>query len=339
MQVYRIYHLGSGKSYIGATRFSFEKRYSAGKWWKWTHNSYLKNAVKKYGIDLFEWEVLWEGNVEEGELSSLEKTYINQYNSVYPNGYNLTIGGLDPSDWNYKEYELIDYCGNTHYVVNLRLFCEENNLNYSAMCNMVSDRHPVSQGYALASFRGEIPNPNKIIELENIKTGKIERVLDQNTSKWATKKGLEGKKVRALVLKKQKVYKNWKLTETDLSEYKKPGPSKEVTLRTPDEQLIKITNIYQFCKEKGFERGPFYDLIKGKSLTAYGYTLPLSKKELYKKRKERQGKEATLISPEGKEVKIKNISEFCRQNGLSNQGVYSIIKGRTKSHKGWTVKK
>lgn len=54
-------------------------------------SKYLNNAIKKYGSDNFVVSL-----VEECDLSSSdekERYYINKYNTMFPNGYNLNSGG------------------------------------------------------------------------------------------------------------------------------------------------------------------------------------------------------------------------------------------------------
>lgn len=52
---------------------------------------YLNNSIRLYGADKFKVELLYTCPVEE--LDSWESHYIKEYNSLYPNGYNLTLGG------------------------------------------------------------------------------------------------------------------------------------------------------------------------------------------------------------------------------------------------------
>ena len=54
-------------------------------------NCYLKNAIRKYGADNFNVELVTRCSKEE--LDTQEKNYIIKYNTLYPNGYNLTTGG------------------------------------------------------------------------------------------------------------------------------------------------------------------------------------------------------------------------------------------------------
>jgi hypothetical protein len=53
--------------------------------------TYLNNSIREYGKDAFKVDLLKICSKEE--LDIYEQDYIKQYNSLYPNGYNLTIGG------------------------------------------------------------------------------------------------------------------------------------------------------------------------------------------------------------------------------------------------------
>lgn len=87
-KIYKITNKVNGKVYIGQTRYTLEFR-----WKQHIHkkdNTYFHNAIKKYGPDNFQIELLEECPVEI--LDSREVFYIAKYNS-FKDGYNLTIGG------------------------------------------------------------------------------------------------------------------------------------------------------------------------------------------------------------------------------------------------------
>ena len=55
-------------------------------------NKPLYSAIKKYGAEKFSFHFLLDGVLPEF-LNMYEIEYIAKYNSVAPNGYNLTLGG------------------------------------------------------------------------------------------------------------------------------------------------------------------------------------------------------------------------------------------------------
>ena len=93
MIIYKITNLVNGKLYIGQTTQDLQTR-----WYKHCHSSSgcvaLHNAIKRYGKDNFSVEVI-DRATNRSELNDKEKYWIGQYNSISPNGYNLTTGGND----------------------------------------------------------------------------------------------------------------------------------------------------------------------------------------------------------------------------------------------------
>ncbi|AYV78613.1 MAG: GIY-YIG catalytic domain-containing endonuclease [Edafosvirus sp.] len=102
--IYQIYCIINKKSYIGqAVSFiAGNKPWGAEK--RWTshlnealnggkdHCILLNNAIRKYGSKNFEIKTL-EENISLDEIDEFEEKYIIEYNSMVPNGYNLTKGG------------------------------------------------------------------------------------------------------------------------------------------------------------------------------------------------------------------------------------------------------
>jgi group I intron endonuclease len=85
----------SGRSYIGQTVRSIEERFKQHKnRAKLDDNHgcvYLNAAIRKHGFDNFKHEILIEINNEF--LDEYEVKFIDTYNTMEPNGYNLTKGG------------------------------------------------------------------------------------------------------------------------------------------------------------------------------------------------------------------------------------------------------
>jgi hypothetical protein len=93
----------SGKKYIGQTVKHFNSGKKSGYLARWkahiseakrniNYSRLLDNAIRKYGSNNFKISLICECNTFE-ELNEKEKYYITFYNSLSPNGYNLTTGG------------------------------------------------------------------------------------------------------------------------------------------------------------------------------------------------------------------------------------------------------
>lgn len=93
MFIYKFTHIESGRCYIGQTVQSPNRRrlehISDSKYT--TKEYHFHNAIRKYGIDAFTFDVIDEANSLE-ELNLLEDKYINQYDSIN-NGFNIRQAG------------------------------------------------------------------------------------------------------------------------------------------------------------------------------------------------------------------------------------------------------
>ncbi len=93
--IYCITNTINNEKYIGATTKTVEKRYKQ-------HLNYakndrnngctcIKNAIQEYGEEHFTVETLLICNIKQ--LDFYENNFINLYNTIVPNGYNLKTGG------------------------------------------------------------------------------------------------------------------------------------------------------------------------------------------------------------------------------------------------------
>lgn len=95
--IYKITNIKNNKIYIGKTtkkrptdRYS-QHRYITRHLDQEKNVSYLHRAMASDGLDNFTFEVIEQ--VDNTLLNEREEFWIQQYNSVAPNGYNLTLGG------------------------------------------------------------------------------------------------------------------------------------------------------------------------------------------------------------------------------------------------------
>lgn len=101
MIAYLVTNSRNQKSYIGITTRSLDRR--------WYEHCYVENscakllskAIKKYGIDVFEIKEIASSIDDLDGLKKLETMLIEQYQTLVPNGYNLTKGG--DGVWGFKQ--------------------------------------------------------------------------------------------------------------------------------------------------------------------------------------------------------------------------------------------
>lgn len=91
-KIYKITNKVNGKSYIGCTIYSLEKRFQEHVYrcFKTDINTKLYNSIRKYGIENFSIELLEECDVKE--IYKKENDHIIKYDT-FKNGLNSTLGG------------------------------------------------------------------------------------------------------------------------------------------------------------------------------------------------------------------------------------------------------
>lgn len=95
-KVYCITNLINNKKYIGITSRDIKVRFQE----HCSHNhTLIYDAVKKYGKENFNIEIL-ENNISEEEIDKRERYFINKFNTLVPNGYNLSTGGISNKNLN-----------------------------------------------------------------------------------------------------------------------------------------------------------------------------------------------------------------------------------------------
>lgn len=82
----------NGKRYIGLTKESNPEKRWGSNGINYKSSTYFYNAIKKYGWENFN-HIILKQNLSNEEAEYWEKEYIRIYNTVAPNGYNLTYGG------------------------------------------------------------------------------------------------------------------------------------------------------------------------------------------------------------------------------------------------------
>jgi group I intron endonuclease len=98
MIVYCATNLINNKKYVGYTTKSLNERikmhHNKSKNKNNNHYFYVfQSALRKYGLDNFKWDILFETDVLN-EVLEMEVKYISELNTLSPSGYNMNKGGL-----------------------------------------------------------------------------------------------------------------------------------------------------------------------------------------------------------------------------------------------------
>lgn len=106
--IYLVTNKENGKQYIGQTTYDVKTRWRNHVYHS-KHsldNNYFHRAIRKYGEKSFEISIIEE--IEDYNLlDEKEVFYISFYNTLFPNGYNLALGGNGVRRYDYmKIWEL-----------------------------------------------------------------------------------------------------------------------------------------------------------------------------------------------------------------------------------------
>ena len=90
--IYRFVNQINGKCYVGFTQ-DIKKRYDNHKAYSKIKDTPFYKAIRKYGWDNFDFEILYQSFDKEHCLNEMESFFIRENNSYGHTGYNLTFGG------------------------------------------------------------------------------------------------------------------------------------------------------------------------------------------------------------------------------------------------------
>lgn len=90
--IYKIVNKINGTTYVGQTICDINKRFREHKHASLTQNTYLYNAMRKYGVDNFTISTI-DVAKSLNDLNKKEIYWIKKLNTKVPNGYNILDGG------------------------------------------------------------------------------------------------------------------------------------------------------------------------------------------------------------------------------------------------------
>jgi group I intron endonuclease len=100
--IYKTTNVINGKSYIGFdSNWPSRKHNHLRESFNPNARSYhfiLHKAIRKYGVDAFNWEVIYTSEDTLHTINVMESRFIQEHNShyIYGDGYNMTLGGEGP---------------------------------------------------------------------------------------------------------------------------------------------------------------------------------------------------------------------------------------------------
>jgi len=134
-----------------------------------------------------------------------------------------------------------------------------------------------------------------------------------------------------LLLRKQRVKRQEKISI----------PLKIKTLQHIDGTIVEFSNIAKFCKEYSLPGYKDVQKVLGGNKKFYKgwYRLGEVPNTIPKEIKPKTpiGRTVTVYDPEGNEIILTNIAQFCRDNNLNHSSFYSMVTRREVSYKGYTL--
>lgn len=156
MIIYQITNKVDGKIYIGQTIQELSKRIKSHFTDKSSHCTYLRRAINKYGRKNFEIKIVSTCKSPE-EMNLKEAYYIEFFNSLAPNGYNLDSGGNNKKISEITKKKM----SHAHMGKKRKPFSDEHRLNISRahFGKSLSQKH--KQSISLATRGSKNPNYGK----------------------------------------------------------------------------------------------------------------------------------------------------------------------------------
>ena len=154
--IYR-YISPSGKSYVGKTIYTQKER--AGKdGSRYVECPAFYNAIKKYGWENFKYEVI--ENCPNENLKEKEAYYIQFFNSLIPNGYNICDESPNCRTWSKKVYQYNQKGELVNTYDSLTDAARENKCNVGSLSEVCTGRKQTCLGY-IWSYEENFPGFKK----------------------------------------------------------------------------------------------------------------------------------------------------------------------------------
>lgn len=110
------------------------------------------------------------------------------------------------------------------------------------------------------------------------------------------------------------------------------------TVMNPQKEELVFWKLYEFSRKFNLSPTGLYNLCHKISENHRGWTRKDSVNAWSRASKNRQrpGKKFKLKAPNGDIIESNNLNKFAKDNNLTQQNLYAVVKGTKKSHKGYT---
>jgi group I intron endonuclease len=257
MLIYKATNKLNQKSYIGKTERTIDIRLSEHikESKKENITSYFHRALRKYGIDNFELTILAETD-NSTDLDNLEIEFIATFNTIKPNGYNITEGGTGGNT-----YRNLD---SDHLKEIIQKSSETRKKNYILNPDRKIRRSEISN-----DFWNTIYQDDKALEEYGI------RISNGLRAAWQEKVLTEEDRLRYSIGQKNRFEKETaEEAQERIRKFKEAsGTAKSWRLTFPDGSTEIIKSINDFCKENNLPYNIIYGCHRKKKPSKHGWNL------------------------------------------------------------------
>lgn len=192
--IYKITNLKNNMIYVGQTinpEKRWQKHLSVAKS-DYKYKSYFYNAINKYGKENFKFEIIEE--CDANLLDERESFWIDKLNTITPNGYNLTPGGV------YLFGENNPFFGKSHSK-ETKIKISKKLTGRKASIKEIEVRKIINTGQRNPFYgrKHSIETINKIV-LKNKENGLYERTSERMKKNNPNKDGIHSKKTPVALL-------------------------------------------------------------------------------------------------------------------------------------------
>jgi len=312
--IYKIINKINGKYYVGSTN-DFKWREYQHKWAlnqnKHT-NPHLQNSWNKYGKDNFSFIII-ESNIPKNELLMVEQKYLdiskNEQNKCY--NKNFLADRIEMTE------EIIKKSSSTRKLKHRK----------------VSPEQIQKQKQKMLEYWTEERKKEHQEKMKLWFYSKSKELQDEMRSgnKWWLNKEYKEKHLKNT--RKSLTTERIEKQRNSINRYYEKNNSKKSIIKeiiSPENNIVKINGLNNFCKKYHLDRNGIINVIDGNKKHHKGWHIDsefIFIPDLFKK----------LISPTGDIYEFSSILKFCREHKLNCGGIKNVLNGKYKHHKLWRL--
>lgn len=237
--------------------------------------------------------------------------------------------------------------GEVVHINNLSRFCREKGLKYGKMNSLKNNKIGEYDQYVNPNFK---PKPRKFPKGLKLKreyellSPDNEIIKFNNKQKFSKEVGISVSTLDRVLKDNTKDFRGWHrkdyisppliIQETKIMKREPIKRGKSYTLLSPENEIVEVFNLRKFCIERNLNENCMRRIVREERFHYKNWRKAICNTIFdFNKR----GKEYIIISPKGEQIKIKNLSKFCRENQINLRNMHSVKVGKRNNCKGWKL--